>query len=85
MQLDAVGRRRGRRRRLVGKECWTTQVVLEELNQGAGAHPELTDVDTADWLNVAELDTLDEIRLFALWVSRIGSGERDRGEVASAS
>ncbi len=67
---------------LVDKECWTTQVVLEELNQGAVAHPELTDVDTGDWLNVAQLDTLDEIGLFALWVSRIGSGERDRGEAS---
>jgi predicted nucleic acid-binding protein len=39
-------------------------------------------VDRGDWLNVAQLDTLDEIRLFALWVSRIGSGERDRGEAS---
>lgn len=67
---------------LVDKECWTTQVVLEELSQGAAVHPELTSVDTSDWLNVAQLDTLDEIRLFALWVSRIGSGERDRGEAS---
>lgn len=67
---------------LVGKECWTTQVVLEELHQGAVTHPELTDVDTGDWLKVAQLDTLEEIRLFALWVSRIGSGERDRGEAS---
>jgi predicted nucleic acid-binding protein len=57
-------------------------VVLEELNQGAAAHPELANVDTGDWLNVAQLDSLDEIRLFALWASRIGSGERDRGEAS---
>ena len=49
---------------LVGKECWTTQVVLEELSQGVAAHPELTNVDTGDWLNVAQLDTLDEISAF---------------------
>ena len=67
---------------LVDKECWTTQVVLGEVHRGAVAHPELTDVDTGDWLKVAQLDTLDEIRLFALWVSRIGSGERDRGEAS---
>ncbi len=67
---------------LVDKECWTTQVVLDELHQGAVAHPELADVDTGDWLKAAQLDTLDEIRLFALWVSRIGSGERDRGEAS---
>jgi predicted nucleic acid-binding protein len=67
---------------LVDKECWTTQVVVEELRQGSTAHPELTGVDTGDWLRVAQLDTLDEITLFALWVSRIGCDERDRGEAS---
>lgn len=67
---------------LVDKESWTTQVVLEELRQGSAVHPELTDVDTGDWLRVAPLDTLDEITQFALWVSRVGSGVRDRGEAS---
>jgi predicted nucleic acid-binding protein len=67
---------------LVDKECWTTQVVLEELNQGAAAHPALGDVPVADWLKVAQLDTLDEIRLFAIWAGRLGSGERDLGEAS---
>ena len=49
---------------LVDKECWTTQVVLEELRQGAAVHPALSDVRAADWLRVARLDTLDEVRLF---------------------
>jgi len=67
---------------LVDKECWTTQVVLEELNQGADAHPVLRDVLAGDWLKVAQLDTLDEIRLFAKWAGRLGSGERDLGEAS---
>lgn len=67
---------------LVGKECWTTQVVLEELHQGSAAHPELADVDTGDWLRVAPLDTVEEITLFALWAGRVGSGDRDRGEAS---
>jgi predicted nucleic acid-binding protein len=67
---------------LVGKECWTTQVVLEELRQGSAAHPELADVDTGDWLRVAPLDTVKEITLFALWAGRVGSGDRDRGEAS---
>jgi predicted nucleic acid-binding protein len=67
---------------LVDKECWTTQVVLEEVRQGVAAHPALRDVLTADWLKIAQLDTLDEIRLFAIWASRLGSGERDLGEAS---
>lgn len=67
---------------LVDKECWTTQVVLEELRQGAAVHPALSDVLAGDWFKVAHLDTLDEVRLFAIWVSRIGSGERDLGEAS---
>lgn len=35
---------------LVDKECWTTQVVLEEVKQGVAAHPALRDVLAADWL-----------------------------------
>jgi len=67
---------------LVDKECWTTQVVLEELNQGAVGHPAFEDVAVSDWLKIAQLDTLNEIRLFALWVGRLGSGERDLGEAS---
>ena len=69
-------------RLLVDKECWTTQVVLEELRQGAAVHPALSDVLTGDWLRVARLDTLDEVRLFAIWVSRIGSGNAIWGKPA---
>jgi predicted nucleic acid-binding protein len=67
---------------LVDKECWTTQVVIEELNQGAVGHVELTNVASSEWLKIARLDTLDEIRLFALWAGRLGSGERDLGEAS---
>jgi predicted nucleic acid-binding protein len=67
---------------LIDKECWTTQVVLEEVKQGVAAHPALRDVLAADWLKVAQLDTLDEIRLFALWAGRLGSGQRDLGEAS---
>ena len=67
---------------LVDKECWTTRVVLEEVKQGVAAYPALKDVRVTDWLKVAQLDTLDEIRRFALWVNRLGSGERDLGEAS---
>jgi predicted nucleic acid-binding protein len=67
---------------LVDKECWTTQVVLEELKQGAAAHPALREAAGSDWLNIGQLDTLDEIRLFAKWAGRLGSGLRDLGEAS---
>lgn len=55
---------------LVDKECWTTRVVLEEVRKGVTAHPALNDVLAADWLEIAQLDTLDEIRHFAIWAQR---------------
>ncbi len=67
---------------LVDKECWTTQVVLEEVSRGVAAHPALNDVLAADWLKIAQLDTINEIRHFALWADRLGSGERDLGEAS---
>lgn len=67
---------------LVDKECWTTQVVLEELNQGAAGHLALRDAAVSDWLKIAQLDTLAEIRFFALRAGRLGSGERDLGEAS---
>ena len=67
---------------LVDKECWTTQVVLEEVKKGVATYPALRDVLAADWIKVARLDALDEIRLFALWARRLGSGERDLGEAS---
>ncbi|MEV4455002.1 hypothetical protein [Microbispora sp. NPDC049633] len=36
----------------------------------------------ADWLSLARLDSLDEIRCFAKWVQRIGSSERNLGEAS---
>jgi hypothetical protein len=44
---------------LVDKECWTTRVVLEELDKGVAEYPALQGVRAGDWLKVAELDTLD--------------------------
>lgn len=67
---------------LVDKGCWTTQVVIEEVKKGVAAYPALSDVLAADWINVAQLDTFDEIKLFALRARRLGSGERDLGEAS---
>lgn len=67
---------------LIGRDCWTTGVVLDELNRGVIAYPMLAEVAGQDWLDVARLDSPDEIMLFATWVRRIGSGERGLGEAS---
>ena len=41
---------------LIGRECWTTETVLAELNQGVVGHPLLGNVSGQEWLHVARLD-----------------------------
>ncbi|MBM0236135.1 hypothetical protein JNW88_01590 [Micromonospora sp. ATA32] len=67
---------------LIDAECWTTQVVLEELRAGPAARPEPVSVAEDGWLRLARLDTLDEIRCFTKWTGLLGSGERDLGEAS---
>ncbi|WP_327039614.1 hypothetical protein [Micromonospora maris] len=67
---------------LLDAECWTTQVVREELRAGSEDHRELAVACEADWLTTAQLDTLDEVRCFTKWAARLGSGERDLGEAS---
>lgn len=67
---------------LIDTECWTTQVVIEELRAGAAGRPELRATCEVDWLRRAQLDTLEEIRCFTGWVLRLGSGERNLGEAS---
>ncbi|MEV6694917.1 hypothetical protein AB0M35_25915 [Micromonospora sp. NPDC051196] len=67
---------------LLDAECWTTQVVREELRAGSEDHRELAVACEAGWLTTAQLDTLDEVRCFTKWAARLGSGERDLGEAS---
>jgi predicted nucleic acid-binding protein len=57
-------------------------VVIEELREGSIAYPELVPTLELDWVHVARLATIDEIRCFAEWVRRIGRGDRDCGEAS---
>jgi hypothetical protein len=43
---------------LVGNDCWTTRVVLEEARRGPRQSLALRAED-ADWLSIAELDTYE--------------------------
>lgn len=67
---------------LTGTTCLTTHVVREEVRAGCKRHPILEAVLDADWLGLAKLDSLHEIRCFAKWVRRVGSSERDLGEAS---
>ncbi len=63
-----------------GDERVTTRAVLEEIRDGVSDHPELQDVLDLAWLRVEALDTLDDLRLFAEYARRLGSGTHDIGE-----
>ncbi|MER7167378.1 hypothetical protein ABT336_15070 [Micromonospora sp. NPDC000207] len=68
---------------LIGADCWTTQVVIEELRRLASvSHPELATTCDVAWLRTARLDTLDEIRCYTMWASRLGAGDRHLGEAS---
>jgi predicted nucleic acid-binding protein len=67
---------------MLGHECWTTTVVLAELRRGADKHPLLVDAINLEWLQVANLDALDQLSCFVKWAGRLGSQERDLGEAS---
>jgi predicted nucleic acid-binding protein len=58
----------------------TTTAVIEELREGVSAHPELQDVIDLPWLRVKNLANLKELRFFAEYARRLGSGMHDIGE-----
>jgi predicted nucleic acid-binding protein len=68
---------------LAGVESFVPHVVRAEIRDGSVAYPELTQVLSLEWLRVVPLDTLDRLRRFTLWVSRIGAGTRDLGEASA--
>ena len=67
---------------LIGRRCWTTEIVLAELNRGLVEYPMLRHVAEQEWLLVAGLDSIAEIRLYDTWRKRVGSTERDQGEAS---
>lgn len=58
----------------------TTIAVIEELRAGLVDYPDLQGAIDLQWLRVEHLDTLEELRLFALYAARLGSGTHDLGE-----
>ncbi|GAA3449722.1 hypothetical protein [Dactylosporangium matsuzakiense] len=67
---------------LVDRDCWTTAVVRSELDDGAGKHPHLRQALAIDWMQIATLDALDDLRTFVKWAERLGSGQHGLGEAS---
>lgn len=67
---------------LIGRSCWTTEIVLAELTRGLADYPLLGHVSEQEWLLVARLDSIVEIRLYDTWRKRVGSTDRDQGEAS---
>lgn len=65
-----------------GSDRVTTRAVVEEIKNGVAAYPDLQDVLDLAWLSVVSADSLDELRLFAKYAARLGSGIHDVGEAS---
>jgi hypothetical protein len=59
---------------LVGDECGTTYVVLEEVRRGVSAHPALQAALELEWLSVIRIESLPELDCFAKWMGSPVSG-----------
>jgi predicted nucleic acid-binding protein len=64
-------------------ECFVTKAVLEELERGSVAHPELAEIRRLEWLTVVPVDSLAELQAFAEYSRRLGSGLREVGEAST--
>lgn len=60
----------------------TTPEVIAELRAGLDLYPALQHAIDLSWLRVEPLAELVELRLFAVYAARFGSGERDVGEAS---
>jgi predicted nucleic acid-binding protein len=67
---------------LVARKCWTTEIVIAELNRGVADYPLLAHVSDQEWLLIDALDSIAGIRLYDTWRRRVGSTDRDQGEAS---
>lgn len=65
-----------------GNERVTMRAVIDEIKNGIAAFPELQDVLSLAWLRVEPADSLDELRAFAKYSTRLGSDVHDIGEAS---
>lgn len=60
----------------------TTEAVRGELQDALTQHPEVEDVLGVPWLEVVSTSALDELRAFAEYARRLGTGVRNVGEAS---
>lgn len=68
---------------LVDRECWTTEVVRDELRAGAAKYPDLARALDLSWLHVSPQDLETEVARLAKWARRVGTvGTQHLGEAS---
>ena len=67
---------------LAGEDCYTTDIVLDEVRQGGLTRPFLSAVEDAEWLGGGSLATDAELAALLAWVQLVGSGNHDLGEAS---
>jgi len=76
-QLPALGK-------LVEAEtCFITRAVEDELLRGAPKHAQLYQVSAQPWLTVVEDSSIEFLKLFSEYHSRLGGGGRNIGEATT--
>ncbi|WP_052397020.1 hypothetical protein [Streptomyces sp. NRRL F-5123] len=68
-----------------GRACFMTTVVADELQRGASRHSRLHMVGAQPWLTAASDDSLQFLRLFAMFHSRLGGSSRDTKDLGEAT
>lgn len=63
-----------------GDECFVVAAVLDEVKSGVRAHPEVSAIEEASWLEPVRIEGLDDLAVFAEYVRVLGSGPRNVGE-----
>jgi len=68
---------------LKGYSCWTTSVVVAELQAGYSVQPKLRCIEDASWLECDRLDSIEGISCYSKWLRRVGSQPgRNQGEAS---
>ncbi|MDA1361505.1 hypothetical protein O1R50_17895 [Glycomyces luteolus] len=68
---------------MLGRTCFTTSVVMDEIRRGVGTHPELEQILTLAWMQVVEVgETEARLLAFVEWSERVRAGDRNLGEAS---
>ncbi len=68
---------------VAGDTCFITRAVEDELLRGASKHAQLYQVTIQPWISVIEDSSIEFLRLFSEYHSRLGGGGRNIGEATT--